>query len=210
MSFFVDECWRLVGSDAFNPRELDNKFKELERLRNEVGKWDQERLALTNEISAWELKVAQLKTEVQYLRETAKASKELSASNQAASEELRSFREREELHIRPMLTAFAAYLQSPEDPNTESALSLIGRLSKVRAYKVSPNVRNDTVVRALEELEKLRLESARQKEDLAEAREVLQTRELAKLEFDLVKAANQELAKAFRSWENATKGPEAV
>jgi hypothetical protein len=133
-SAFVNECWRYVGSSPANPQALDELFQEHENLRERARDLDAMRKSVVDELEG-------ATVEIQRLRK-----------------DLENFRERETIHIRPLLTALMQHLLYPSQG--ENPVGLRNRIERARAFKVDTGVDKEASKGLLEELEASRRQTA--------------------------------------------------
>jgi hypothetical protein len=180
-SVFTNECWRLVGDSAANPEGLQAIFQEHEALRERLAQFDTMHKGVIVELERANI-------EVQRLRK-----------------DLGNFRERETVHIRPLLTALMQHLLYPGEG--ESPVGLRARIERTRAFKVDAGLDKEAPAGLLEELEKQRREYAALAERNKSLEEEIQRRIAAAQQPD---EKDRELAKAMAMLEEAQEAAAAA
>src|SRR6201990_48137 len=133
MSAFTNECWRLVGrQNAVDPAGLEELFQTFEMEREQRAKLD----ALHQDT----------------LNEMAGVYNELHAANK----DLERFRDRETVHIPPLLTAVLEHLRFPDAQSAQNKALLRDRAERAQQFKVARGSVSTETGNALAELEKQR------------------------------------------------------
>lgn len=199
MSAFTEKCWRLAGTDVTDPVELDQIFKELERLRGEARTWPELQKKAAGELEREESESNRLRI---LLKQSNERERELSAAATDSGllrAELQRYRLREELHIKPLFDAVTGCLAFAGTPEAESAESLQKRVDRAVAYKVSG--RGDAVDTA-KELERARVENDQFRKAVEQAEGRVRWSEHQVRELERLRKANKVLGEAIGVWES--------